>query len=235
MRWLDPRLKTFDKFQRLAVQHIVDAKHEKETNSKPSASLQNQNSIFRHILNSDLPESDLSVKRLSREAQVLLGAGTVSSARTMDFLTFYVLNNPEYLSKVQDELAPVMQSYPERMPSWADLEKLPFIQALLKETLRLSYGVMHRLPRVSPDLPIQYGKWTIPPGVSFYQKIGWSDTDYEPKVPIGMSAYMMHSDPLIYEEPFKFKPERWMSNVTPAMNRSLVPFSKGSRNCLGMK
>lgn len=31
---------------------------------------------------------------------------------------------------------------------------------------RLSYGVMHRLPRVSPDLPIQYKQFVIPPGVS---------------------------------------------------------------------
>lgn len=31
---------------------------------------------------------------------------------------------------------------------------------------RLSYGVMHRLPRVSPDLPIPYRQFVIPPGVS---------------------------------------------------------------------
>ncbi|KAF1963154.1 cytochrome P450 [Byssothecium circinans] len=215
IRWLDPRLKTFDKFQRLARQHIIDAKREKEM-AKP-ASFDSYNSIFRHILTSDLPESDLSVERLSREAQVLLGAGTVSSARTMDFLSFYIMKNEAYRKRLQDELAPVMQDYPEKIPSWAELEKLPFMQALLKETLRLSYGVMHRLPRVSPDQPICYGDWVIPPGV-----------------PVGMSAYMMHSDAKVYDEPFQFKPERWLSNVTPAMNRNLVPFSKGSRNCLGM-
>lgn len=32
--------------------------------------------------------------------------------------------------------------------------------------LRLSYGVMHRLPRVSPDMPIHYQQYIIPPGVS---------------------------------------------------------------------
>lgn len=31
---------------------------------------------------------------------------------------------------------------------------------------RLSYGVMHRLPRCSPDVPIQYKQWSIPIGVS---------------------------------------------------------------------
>lgn len=37
-----------------------------------------------------------------------------------------------------------------------------FIDAILS---RLSYGVMHRLPRISPDVPIQYKDFTIPIGV----------------------------------------------------------------------
>lgn len=30
----------------------------------------------------------------------------------------------------------------------------------------LSYGTMHRIPRVSPDVALKYKQWTIPPGVS---------------------------------------------------------------------
>lgn len=50
-----------------------------------------------------------------------------------------------------------------------------------------------------------------------------------------MSAYFMHSDPTTYPEPFKFVPDRWLGEYNPAMNRNFVPFSRGSRNCLGMK
>jgi cytochrome P450 len=77
---------------------------------------------------------------------------------------------------------------------------------------------MHRLPRVSPDVPLQYGQWTIPPGI-----------------PVGMSTYLMHTDPTAFPDPFEFKPERWMGKVTPAMLRNYVPFSRGSRNCLGQR
>jgi hypothetical protein len=35
----------------------------------------------------------------------------------------------------------------------------------LTSLYRLSYGVMHRLPRVSPDEPIQYHQYVIPKGV----------------------------------------------------------------------
>ena len=50
-----------------------------------------------------------------------------------------------------------------------------------------------------------------------------------------MSAYMMHSDPAVFPSPDEFIPERWLGDVTAAMNKSYVPFCRGSRNCLGMK
>lgn len=230
---LDPRLKTFDTFQRLAKQHMIDANRDRIEKTE-SAALEGRNSIFRHMLAFNLPESDLSTDRLTKEAQVLLGAGTVSSARTLDILTFYVLNNEAWRQRLQDELAPRMRYYPEKVPTWAELEKLPFMQALLKETLRLSYGVMHRLPRVSPDQVIRYKDWVIPSGIGLTPVLDICGLT-RPKVPVGMSAYMMHTDTTVYPDPFTFNPERWLNDVTPAMTRNLVPFSKGGRNCLGMK
>jgi len=50
-----------------------------------------------------------------------------------------------------------------------------------------------------------------------------------------MSAYMMHTDPEVFPEPFKFIPERWLGDYNPWMNRNFVPLSKGTRNCLGLK
>ena len=37
----------------------------------------------------------------------------------------------------------------------------------------------------------------------------------------------MHSDPLVYEKPFKFMPERWLGDINPDMMRNFVPFSRG--------
>lgn len=164
-----------------------------------------------------MPESELSNERLAKEAQVLLGGGTASTARTLGFVSYYVLANPRFKARLQEELKEPMATYPERVPSWAELERLSFLQALIKEALRLSYGVMHRLPRCSPDEPIQYKGWTIPVGA-----------------PVGMSAYLQHSDPTVYPKPFEFMPERWLRDVDPAMHRNYVPFCRGSRNCLGM-
>jgi hypothetical protein len=43
-------------------------------------------------------------------------------------------------------------------------QKIVLILVILMD--RLSYGVMHRLPRVSPDVPLIYKQWVIPTGVS---------------------------------------------------------------------
>jgi hypothetical protein len=54
------------------------------------------------------------------------------------------------------------------------------------------------------------------------------------QVPVGMTAYFQHTDPDVFPDPYSFLPERWLANVSPQMTRNLVPFARGSRNCIGM-
>ena len=93
-------------------------------------------SLFRHILDSDMPESELSDDRLSKEAQILLGGGTASTARTIGYISYYIMAKPEIRSRLQEELKKVMGAYPEQTPTLAELERLPYLQALIKEGLR---------------------------------------------------------------------------------------------------
>jgi cytochrome P450 len=55
-----------------------------------------------------------------------------------------------------------------------------------------------------------------------------------PKTSIGMSAWIMHYDPSIFPEPQEFKPERWIGDKGVGLDRFLVPFSKGTRQCGGI-
>ncbi|PTB66041.1 cytochrome P450 [Trichoderma citrinoviride] len=206
-----PKGQMFNIFRQRALEQIRIANRDK---SEKDA---NDISIFRHIANSDMPVEERTEERLAKEAQVLLGGGTASTARTIGFASYYILSRPELRSKLEAELREPMANWPQQVPTWAELEQLPLLQGIIKESLRLSYGVMHRLPRVFPDQPLQYKDWVIPIGV-----------------PVGMSAYLMHSDPQVYPNPGEFIPERWIHDVTPAMHRSYVPFCRGSRNCLGM-
>ena len=120
----------------MAKKHISDAKRDKMHANATGLQIDSRVSLFRYILNSDMPESELSVERLTKEAQVILGAGTASSARTLDFISYYVLANPLIRSRLGEELKDVMANYPRETPSWAQLEKLQYLQAIIKEGLR---------------------------------------------------------------------------------------------------
>ena len=52
-----------------------------------------------------------------------------------------------------------------------------------------------------------------------------------------MSSYFVHMDPCVFPDPESFKPERWIEAAEKGqhLNKFIVAFSRGSRNCLGMK
>ncbi|KAL8663897.1 MAG: hypothetical protein Q9202_003446 [Teloschistes flavicans] len=215
---LDPRSQTFNKFKLMCEDHLGTAKREKAAvGSKDTTKAGGRPNLFRHLLNSDLPPSELTDDRLSKEAQVLIGSGTITTAGTLDFLCYYIMSNPAIRKRLGEELKDVMEGYPQKKPTWAQLEKVAYFQALIKEGLRLSYGTLHRRPRVSPNQSLRFKQWVIPAGV-----------------PVGMSAYFQHRDARIFPRPDDFIPERWLDNVTPQMLHNYIPFSRGSRYCLGM-
>ena len=96
-------------------------------------------SLFRHILGSDMPESELSDERLAREALVILGAATTTTARTIGYISYYILARPDIRLRLQEELNNVMIAWPQRVPNLVEIERLPFLQALIKEGLRYAW------------------------------------------------------------------------------------------------
>lgn len=124
----------FASYRKIAMNHIIEAKEEKRVNEKVMEDP--KSSIFRYILCSDLPEEEQSVERLSREAMVLLGAGTATTARTMGFICYFALAKPHIKKRLREELADVMSTFPEQMPRWSQIEKVPYLRACIREGLR---------------------------------------------------------------------------------------------------
>ncbi|GJC85385.1 cytochrome P450 monooxygenase sdnH [Colletotrichum liriopes] len=118
-------------------------------------------SVFHHLLSSDVPESEKSTDRLRAESMILLLAGTLAGAHTLTFVVFYVLQNPQIEKRLRAELQPVFKGYPNKMPTWAELERLPYLRGCIKEALRLN-GLVGNLARCSPDEDIQFRQWVIP-------------------------------------------------------------------------
>ena len=172
--------------------------------------------LFEELLHSDLPARDKTEERQLNTAQLLISAGFETTAFTLETAFFHLLSNPLMLRQLQKELA---DAYPdlEMSMTWTRLEKLPYLSAVISESLRMSLGVMSRLPRINAHEDMVFNNWVIPKGTS-----------------VGMSIRFMHYNPDIFAEPLKFDPGRWLQGEkSEHLKKFLVPFSRGARVCLG--
>ena len=209
-----PDLALTYQWQRTWTQQI-EAIRSGSDSSKDSAA---QFSIFRTLLDSDLPPHEKSTSRLVQDAQTVVGAGAETTARTLAIGTYHILSNKPILDKLLSELTKA-STQPSFTIPLAELEQLSYLTAIILETLRLSCGVTHRLQRVCPDQALHYSNYALPPGT-----------------PISMTSLLIHYDASIFPDPHLFDPERWLPLETEGkrLQKYLVAFSKGSRQCLGM-
>ncbi|KAE8552457.1 hypothetical protein TMatcc_002504 [Talaromyces marneffei ATCC 18224] len=175
--------------------------------------------IFQALLDSDLPPEEKSADRLQDEAQTLVGAGSETTAKTLTIATFYLLQNKSMLEKLHEELSRINLKSPDSAQNvLSEVERLPYMNAIISEALRLMHGVTTRLPRVSHEV-IQYKEWTIPP-----------------ETPVSQCNLFVHMDPTIFPEPTEFRPERWIEakQHNTRLDRYMVSFGRGSRQCVGI-
>lgn len=174
--------------------------------------------IFYEIIHSDLPPAEKLPKRLEQEASAILGAGAVTTAWTLTVGMYHLTAQPEKLERLRAEIQTIMPD-PYQPPNWLQLERLPYLTAVIMESLRLTNGISTRLARVAPDRSIYFRDWEIPKGT-----------------PVGMTSTLIHQNPDIFAHPLEFVPERWLDpKERQRLEKYLVPFSRGSRQCAGIK
>ena len=100
-----------------------------------------------------------------------------------------------------------------------NLRELKYLEACIKEALRIRPPV-HEWFRAHPSgeyLNIKKKKYFIEPSASIFNV-----------------TYFIHMDPAHFEEPEKFRPERFLGEHK-RHPFSFIPFSAGARNCIGQK
>ncbi|KAF8858393.1 cytochrome P450 [Acephala macrosclerotiorum] len=198
------------------TQAVIDGRYK---SSKEEADLGIDKTIFHALLESDLPPEEKLHSRLWQEAQVVIGAGADTTANALTITHFHILDNPEVEKKLRLELSVALpdKNAPVQLKA---VEQLPYFNAVIQEGLRFSYGVCTRLQRSNPIESMKFHDYEIPAGT-----------------PVGMTSVLMHANPTIFPEPEKFRPERWLEKRpegAPPLDRYMVSFSKGSRQCVGM-
>ncbi|KAK4262353.1 hypothetical protein QN277_027923 [Acacia crassicarpa] len=141
---------------------------------------------------------------------ILLMAGTETSATTLEWAMSCLLNNPESLKKAQQEID--THTGQERLIDEQDISKLPYLQNVIFETLRLHPAAPLLTPReVSDDCTI--GGYSVP-----------RDNI------VLTNAWAIHRDPQLWSDPTNFKPERFERKGEAD---KLIMFGMGRRACPG--
>ncbi|CAH8315348.1 unnamed protein product [Eruca vesicaria subsp. sativa] len=142
----------------------------------------------------------------------LVIAGTDTSAVTLEWALSNLLNHPEILEKARAEIDDKIGS--DRLLEESDIENLPYLHYIVSETFRLYPPVPLLLPHFSSD-DCKVAGYDMPRGTMLLTNV-WA----------------MHRDPGVWEEPERFKPERFEKEGEA---QKLMPFGMGRRACPGVE
>lgn len=157
----------------------------------------------------------LSHQAVEDETYSFAFAGTHTTSHTMSMGTYFLLSNPAKLARLREELATVPKNA-QGLYEYKTVRTLPYLNACIKESLRLSSPVPGIIPRLVP-----------PEGMT------WKGHYLPGRTSVSSSLLSVHMNPDIYPNPTKFIPERWLNNSE--LEHYLVVFGKGSRACIGLK
>ncbi|KAG6810836.1 hypothetical protein H0H92_010131 [Tricholoma furcatifolium] len=143
------------------------------------------------------------------------GAGIETTSGTLLTFILAVIHFPSVMKKAQAELDRVVG--PNRLPDFHDTENLPYIKALVYETLRWRpVAVLGGSPHAVTADDVYDGMF-IPKGSTIFANL----------------AGIMH-DPELFPSPNDFQPDRFLETSDPRLQTFEVPFGFGRRICPGM-
>ncbi|MED6122653.1 hypothetical protein PIB30_041832 [Stylosanthes scabra] len=145
--------------------------------------------------------------------------GTDTTTGTVTWALSLLLNNQNVLNKVRDELDSKIGRVKKEVEV-SDLNNLVYLQAVMKETLRLYPAVPLGAPHESVE-DCNIGGYYIPAGTRLLTNIS-----------------KIHRDPILYHDPLEFRPERFLTvhkdTDFKGQHFEFIPFGAGRRICPGI-
>lgn len=156
--------------------------------------------------------SGMSDRQLRDETMTLFLAGHETTANTLVWAFVLLDRHPEVEARLHAELDEVLG---DRSPSFDDLPRLTYTDAVITETLRI-FPTVWLLGREVIE-PFELGGYTTPKGITLW-----------------MSQWVIQRDPRFYDDPDVFRPERWLDGLAKRLPRyAYFPFGGGPRICIG--
>ena len=166
--------------------------------------------------------SDLQVKAYA-STNVLAASDTTGAA--LSAILMFVLQHPDVMKKLQKELDDNDLTYP---PPFSEAKKLPYLDAVINEALRI-----HPTVAVELERKVGAGGLVLPTGQAL-----------PPGTVVGVNAWPVHrSQDVFGKDADTFNPDRWLRRADEpeaeftgrlrAMHRKFIEFGYGPRACIG--
>lgn len=168
--------------------------------------------MLRQARDPDHPNQGLSAQELHDQTMVMFQAGHETTATAMTWWSGLIARHPEVADRIHAEVDAVLQG---ETPTPATLQQLPWLQASLKEAMRLYPPAAVLMTRRTTQEVI-VGPWTVPKGHL-----------------IAFTPYVIQRDARWFESPHAFKPERFLPGAPDVPRGAWLPFGTGPRVCIG--
>ncbi|XP_021720165.1 cytochrome P450 71A4-like [Chenopodium quinoa] len=154
-----------------------------------------------------------SIKALVMDA---FAAGTDTTYTVLEWAMAELLRKPRIMEQVQNEVREIGGS--KDYIADEDLEKMKYLKAVIKETLRVYPPIPLLVPREST------------------QDVKIDGYDIAARTLVFVNAWAVQRDPATWEEPEEFRPERFLNSSIELKRQDfeLIPFGGGRRMCPGM-
>ncbi|TSK92909.1 Sterol 26-hydroxylase, mitochondrial [Bagarius yarrelli] len=163
-----------------------------------------------------LANTNMSKKDVYGSVAELLLAGVDTTSNTMMWALYLLSHDPKAQETLYQEVNSIVKG--DKIPTAEDLNRMPYLKAVIKETLRI-YPVVPINARLLSENDVIIGGHFFPKKTTFL-----------------MHHYAMSHDEKIFPEPHIFKPERWLRDgrERPSPFGS-IPFGFGVRGCVGKR
>ncbi|KAL7943921.1 cytochrome P450 [Trichoderma barbatum] len=198
----------------------------KRFNTRLAVTKEGQELVQRDLLQKCIEYSEkypnvLKPQTITSVVNSIISAGTGTTSGAMTAMLYFLLKSPTCYKLLMEELHSARRSGNLSVPPrYTEVSRLPYLDAVLRETLRLKPAIGIPMERVVPPSGCFINGTFIPGGTV-----------------VGCLAMAVHLDQACFgKDSDIFRPERWLNGSDTeriAMERGFLGWGAGSRVCIG--
>ena len=188
-----------------------------------------------HLMKGSKSEQ-LTVPEIEAQASVIILAGSETASVGLTAATYHLLKNTHTLDRLTQEIRHAFAS--EDAINILAVNQLPYLSAILQETLRLNPPIVNGFPRQVPKPGATISGHWVPGGVSTFRIKTLQEVCLrQHQTVVCVSHWAAYRSATHFLEPDLFAPERWLNDkpFEADQREILQPFSVGPRNCIGKR